>query len=144
MQNLQKITLLSLFFNKVAGWKPEIVITRHWRCSVKKGVLKNLENLRGKCLCWCIFLIKLQFWRPATLLKKTLTKILSCKIWEIFKNNYFEEHLWTTACKLYLKKRLQHRCFLCELIRILICRESTKGWFRNISVGVSLSLLADL
>ena len=59
----------------------------------------------------------MQFWRPATLLKKTLTKILSCKIWEIFKNNYFEEHLWTTACKLYLKKRRQHRCFLCELFK---------------------------
>ena len=24
----------------------------------------------------------------------------SCKIYEIFKNSYFEEHLWTTASKL--------------------------------------------
>ena len=25
----------NLFFNKVAGWKPETVRNSHWRCSVK-------------------------------------------------------------------------------------------------------------
>ena len=29
----------SLFFNKVAGWKPKTVRINHWRCFVKKGVL---------------------------------------------------------------------------------------------------------
>ena len=33
----------------------------HWRCSVKKGVLKNLANFTGKHLCWSLFLIKLLF-----------------------------------------------------------------------------------
>ena len=46
----------------------------HRRCSVKKGVLINFT---GKNLCWCLFLTKLQ----------------------IFKNTYFEEHLWATASK---------------------------------------------
>ena len=35
----------SLFFNKVAGWKSEIVRSSGWRCSVKKRVLKKLH--------WC-------------------------------------------------------------------------------------------
>ena len=39
----------SLFFNKGAGWKPEIVRSRHWRCSVKKGVFKKAYwCLRGR------------------------------------------------------------------------------------------------
>ena len=31
----------SLFFNKAAGRKPETVRSSHWKCSVKKGVLKK-------------------------------------------------------------------------------------------------------
>ena len=34
----------------------------HQRCSLKKGVLKNLANFTGKHLCWSLFLIKLQAW----------------------------------------------------------------------------------
>ena len=49
----------------------------HRRCSVKKGVL-NFANFKGKHLCGSLFLIGLQA-RP--------------------ENNYFEEHLWTTASK---------------------------------------------
>ena len=36
----------------------------------KIGVLKNFANFIGKHQCWSIFLIKLQAWRPATLLKR--------------------------------------------------------------------------
>ena len=42
----------------------------HWRCSVKKGVLKNFANFTGKYLCWSLFLINLQALRSATLLKR--------------------------------------------------------------------------
>ena len=35
--------------------------------------------------------------RHATLLKETPTQAFCCKIWEIFKNTFFEEHLRTTA-----------------------------------------------
>ena len=34
----------NLLFKKVAGWKIETVRSRHWRCSVKQGVLKNFVN----------------------------------------------------------------------------------------------------
>ena len=36
----------------------------------KIGVLKNFANFIGKHQCWSLFLIKLQAWRPATLLKR--------------------------------------------------------------------------
>ena len=32
----------------------------HWRCSTKKGVLKNLAIFTEKHLCWSLFLIKMQ------------------------------------------------------------------------------------
>ena len=41
LKNFAKLTeknlWWSLFFNKVAGWKPKNVRSSHWRCSVKKG-----------------------------------------------------------------------------------------------------------
>ena len=40
--------------------------------------------------------------RPATLLKKTLTQMLSCKYYEISKSTYFQEHLYTAASKVSL------------------------------------------
>ena len=35
--------------------------------------------------------------RAATLLKKALAQVFSCEFCEISKNNFFTEHLWTTA-----------------------------------------------
>ena len=63
----------SLFFDKVAGLdlceilkqiKLDYVTDRssHRRCSLRKGILRNVEKLTGKHLCL----------RPATLLKKRL------------------------------------------------------------------------
>ena len=40
------------------------------RCSVKKGVFKNFANFTGKHLCWSLFLITLQVFRPAPLLER--------------------------------------------------------------------------
>ena len=37
-------------------------------------------------------LIKLQVFRPATLLKKTPTQVFSCEICEIFKNTFFSQN----------------------------------------------------
>ena len=131
----------SLFLNKVAGWKPKTVRSSHWRCSVKKGVLKNFTNFTGKNLCWSLLLIKLQFWGPETLFKKTSTQVLSCVICKIFKNNYFQEHLWSTASQFYLKRDSNTDAFLWVLWIFqehLFCRAYTNGWFWNNSEGVFL------
>ena len=58
-----------------------------------KSVLKNFSNFTEKQLCWSLFLIKFQALKHVTLLKKTPTQVLSCEIFEIFKNTYFQEHL---------------------------------------------------
>ena len=58
----------------------------------------------------------MQFWGPATLLKKTPTQVLSCEICKLFKNNYFEEHLWMSASKLYLKRDYNTGVFLWTLL----------------------------
>ena len=56
------------------------------------------------------------------------------------KRVYFEEHLWMSAFKLYLKRHYnQHRCFPVNTIiqEDLFCSRSTNGWFWNTNLGVS-------
>ena len=57
----------------------------------KIGVLKNFANFTGKHLCWSLFLIELQVWRPYW--KQTPTLVFSGEICETLKNIYFTEHL---------------------------------------------------
>ena len=66
----------------------------HRESCVKKDVLKNFANVRGKRLCWNLFLIK---WQD---LKLYPTEVFSCEICKIFENTYFEKHLRTTASKI--------------------------------------------
>ena len=62
LQNSQRKHLCqSLFFNKVGGWKPKTVRSSLWKCSVKKGALKNFM---WKHLCWSLFLITLRLVGP--------------------------------------------------------------------------------
>ena len=42
----------------------------HQRCSIKIAILKNSAIFTEKPLCWSLLWIKLQGWRPATLLKR--------------------------------------------------------------------------
>ena len=64
----------------------------HGRYSVKKGVFWKFANIIWKYLCCNQFLIK-----SKTGNKETPIQGFFCKICEIFKNLYFEEHLRTTA-----------------------------------------------
>ena len=59
----------------------------HRRYPFKKAVLKNFAIFVGKHLYWSLFLIKLQ----------SPTQPFSCEYCEIFKTNFFEEHLQTAA-----------------------------------------------
>ena len=96
----------SLFFNKVAGWKPKTFRSSHWRCSIKQVSLKNFANFTRNNLCWSLF-NKVAFLVAATLSKKTPTQELSCEICK-----YFEEHLGMSTCKLYLKRDSKICAFL--------------------------------
>ena len=114
------------------------------RCSLKmRLVFQNqpfIDPLQNRCswiirkihrknLCWSLFLIKMQFWEPSTLLTKTPTQAFSCEIWKLFKINYFEGHLWTSASKLYLKRNSNTGVFLwilCIIREHLFCKGSMK------------------
>ena len=74
-----------------------IARSSYQRCSVKKMLLK-ISQFSWENTCVGVSLIKLQGWRPATLLKKySNTQVFSCEIWKTLKKTYFEEHLQTTA-----------------------------------------------
>ena len=49
-----------------------MVRNSHRRCSIKKGVLKNLTKFTEKYLCWSLYFNKVVGLTPATLLKKRL------------------------------------------------------------------------
>ena len=59
-------------YNISLVWWEIIFRSNHWRCSVKKGVLKNFAKLTGKHLCLSLFFNKVASRRSATLLKKKL------------------------------------------------------------------------
>ena len=56
------------------------------------GVLKYFANFTRKQLCWGLFLIKLQAFRPLGLQyyqKEAPTQVFSCEIMQIFKYTFF-------------------------------------------------------
>ena len=70
----------------------------HQRCSIKKLVLKNFRKFTGKHLCWSIFLINEEGLKACNFIKKRLQhRYFLLNFCDIFKNNYFEEYLQTTA-----------------------------------------------
>ena len=72
----------------------------HQRCSIKKGVLRNFVKSTGKHLCQSLFFNKGADLRPDAcnfIKKETLSQVFSCGFYEISKNTFLTEHLWTTT-----------------------------------------------
>ena len=57
------------------------------KCSIKKAVLKHLAILIGKHLCWSLFLINLQAYKPTTFLQRDS----NTAVFKIFKNTCFKK-----------------------------------------------------
>ena len=70
---------------------------RHYRCSIKKGVLRNFANFTGKHLCKSLLFKKLAGLACHFIEKVTLAQVFSCEYCEICKSTFFTEHLWTAA-----------------------------------------------
>ena len=68
----------------------------HQRCSMRKGVLRNLTEFTGKHFCQRLFFNKVAV---HFIKKEPLVQVFSCEFCEISKNTFFTEHLWTTASK---------------------------------------------
>ena len=59
-----------------------------------KKLLFNISQYSHENNVWVSLLIKMQTFRPATLLKEDAKQLLSWQYWgKIFRNSYFEEHL---------------------------------------------------
>ena len=74
----------------------------------KIGVLKNFANFTGKHLCWSLFLINLQAFRSATLLKKDFnTSVILWNLQNIselfFSQNTFIQCLLLCVLKIWRK-----------------------------------------
>ena len=87
-----------------------------YRCSVKKGVLKNFVNFIGKHLCWSPFLKKLQawhlFWRKfanGCLCTKLTPLIVTCRF------------------TLYSAPSSSHHSYYCSYLRCLFSVQIQKA-----------------
>ena len=77
----------------------------HWKCFIRKGVLRNFAKFTGKHLSQSVFFNKVARLRPASctpqacnfIKKETLAQVFSCEICEISKNIFFTEQLWVAA-----------------------------------------------
>ena len=65
----------------------------HQMCSIKKAVLKNFAIFTGKDLCWNLSFIRLQAFRPATLLKRDSNRCFTVNIAKFLRTAFLIEHL---------------------------------------------------
>ena len=65
------------------------------------GVLENFEKFTGKDLHQSLYFNKVEVCNFSK--KETLTHVFSCEFREISKNNFFTEHLRTTASRCMIK-----------------------------------------
>ena len=76
--------------NRIVRSEKEAVVLHMF---FETGVLKNFSNFTGKCLCWSLFLIKLQAWMFATLLKRDHHMYFPMKFAQLLTTPFFIEHL---------------------------------------------------
>ena len=82
------ITLNTLCLHNI----PKAVVPK---CSVRKGILRNLTKFTGKHLCQSIFLNKVAGIRPATLLKKRpWHRCFPVNFVKFLRTPFFTEYLW--------------------------------------------------
>ena len=74
-----------LIWNELNDHQSKIMRSRHWRSSVRKGVLRNFAKFTEKHLCQSIF-----FKCRCSFIKKgTLVQVFSCEFYEISKDTFF-------------------------------------------------------
>ena len=121
-----------------------------FRCFSKLVFLKISEYSREN-LCWGLFLIKLQVWKPETLLKRDSSIVVFLWTLRNFKNTFFkrtplvavsrvlkyrEPHQWKVwlpknSIKKFVKKVLQESRFYRNLIGYFFCEPETNNTAGN-------------
>ena len=69
----------------------------HRRCSLKKGTIRNFTKFTGKNLYQSLFFKKVADLTCIIIKKENLTQVFFCEFYEISKNIFFTEDLWTAA-----------------------------------------------
>ena len=72
--------------------------SRYSQMFSKTGVLKNFAIFTGKNLCWSLFLIKFQDWRPTFLFKKRLQR----RCFSVNIAKFLRTAFLLKTCSLYL------------------------------------------
>ena len=104
-------------------------LPHEYRCSVRKGVLKNFVKFIGKHLCWILFLIKLQAWQ---LFWRTSVNDCFCTALAPFTVAYpfyFIQHLPPITHTTVNTVNISYVCFWFKFIT-----------FQNIKSAISFSL----
>ena len=91
--------------------------TRGFLC--KKVFLEVSQNSQETICTRVSFFNKVAGLRPL-FKKETLVKEFSCEFWEIFKNTFLTEHLWTTASNFWIL-RSSSQAGILKAMKYLIC-----------------------
>ena len=85
-----------VFYDTILIFQQIFWINRSSRSQMffKIGILKNFSIITGKHLCWNLFLIKLQIWRSAALLKRDSNIGVRVNIAKFLRTAFFIKHLW--------------------------------------------------
>ena len=67
--------------------------SNYWRCSLRKGILRNFAKIHRKTAVSKSFFNKVAGLSP----EETLAQVFSCEFCDISKNTFFTEHLWVIA-----------------------------------------------
>ena len=103
VRNNREILIGIEFWRKIKQWHKEWNM-KNINCvpkvvgrSIKKLFFKISQYSQENNCVGVSFLIKIQTFRPVTLLKEDSNTVVLLKyLAKIFKKSYFEEHLWTT------------------------------------------------
>ena len=68
----------------------QMIRSSHYRCYIKRTVLKNFLKFKRKQRCQNLFLIKLQVSACNFIKKEILAQVLSFEFCKIFKSSYFQ------------------------------------------------------
>ena len=110
-----RVLLYCKYVDKWTAWKWNKSKSSRSQIVFKIGVLKNFINFIGKYIYWNLFLIKLQAWRPATLLKRDSNT--GVFLWNL---QNFSEH--------FFLQNISGGCF-CK--KGDFCKNSEKKWFNT-------------
>ena len=100
--HLQHSIFPILICNKTAA-EAYVQFQKWRRCSAKKDVLKIFANFTGKHLCWSLFLIKIQVFRPVTLSKRDSNTAIFLKFAKFLRTSILKD-----ICKRLLLQFLSH------------------------------------